>query len=279
MEDVKEYLLAKSEDGVDVEIYVISPTHKIIQDASLIYNMKVASLIRGGKNVNERLLLRAEVEEYLEKFNIWTNEDRLRMEQLGLRIRSIELLMKKGGIKLSEGRQLTIETGRLREQMLQLYNKRQQLDSATIESVAENHRFNFLISQCVFKKSTEQPYYGSFTDYLNRSFEQVAITGAKKLAEMLYGLSDNIKDTLFENKWLKKAGFVNDDGKYIDKQGRLTDIDGRRINENGRFIDEEGNLVDKHGNSVDQSGDFLVVESQPFIDDETGNAVVFKEGD
>lgn len=278
METTKDFLMAKNENGEDVEIYVISPTHKIVQDANLVYNMKMASCIREGKDSNERLLLRAEVEDYLIKNNIWSKEDRLRMESLGLRIRAIELVLQRGGIKLSEGRYLAIEMNELRNQTLQLYTKRQQLDSITIESVAENHRFNFIASKCIFYKSTDKTCYGDFSDFLTRSHEDIAIEGSKKLAKILYGLDDNITSNLFEIKWLKKAGFINADGKYINKEGKLTDKDGRPINENGRYVNEEGNLIDKSGNLVDTKGDF-VVENKPFIDDETGNPVEFKEGD
>lgn len=278
MEDIKECLTVKNEDCVDVEICVVSPSHKMIQDANLIYNIKVASCIRDGQVSGERLLLRAEVEDYLSKTGVWSNADKLQLEQMGMQVRAIELILRKGGLKISEGRQLAIEMNELRGQMLQLYAKRQQLDSATIESVAENHRFNFLASKCILNKLTEKQYYKDINDYLNRSHETVAMEGAKKLAKIVYGLEDNIRNSLFEIKWLKKAGFINEDGKYTDRNGKLTDKDGRHINEDGRYINEEGNLIDRSGNLVDNKGDFTV-EFKPFIDDETGNLIEFKEGD
>lgn len=278
MGKTKECLVVKNVDEEkNIEICVIHPNHKMIQEANLVYNMKVASCIREGKGTNERLLLRAEVEDYLVKNNIWSNDDKINMEQLGMRVRACELLLRKGGLKLSEGRQIAIEMSERRNQMLQLYTKRQQLDSATIESVAENHRFNFLASKCICYGETEKPYFKDLTEYLDRSFETVAVEGAAKLAKMLYGLEDNIHSNLFEIKWLKKAGFVNNDGKFTDRGGKLTDKDGRHINEDGRYINEESNLIDKSGNPVDAKGDF-VVEAKPFIDDETGNLVELDEG-
>ena len=278
MENTKECLTIKNEDGSDIEICVVSPTHKMIQEANLIYNMKIASCIRDGQESNERLLLRAEVEDYLIKTNVWSNTDKLKMEEFGMGIRARELMLKKGGLKISEGRQIAIEMNELRNQMLQLYTKRQQLDSATIESAAENHRFNFLASQCILNKLTEKPCYKNFNDYLSRSHEIVAMEGAKKLAKMLYGLEENIKSSIFEIKWLKKAGFINEEGKYTDRNGQLTDKDGRHINKDGRYINEEGNLIDKSGNFVDEKGDFII-EPKPFVDDDTGNPIEFKESD
>jgi len=278
MESTKDFLTVVNEDGVDVEICVVSPTHKMIQDANLVYNMKVASCIREGQVSGERLLLRAEVEDYLTKTNVWSNADKLKLEQMGMEVRAIELMIRKGGLKMSEGRILAIQMNELRARMLQLYTKRQQLDSATIESVAENHRFNFLASKCILLKSTERPCYKDINDYLNRSHETVAIEGAKKLAKRIYGLEDDFRNGLFEIKWLKKAGFINEAGKYTNRDGQLTDKDGRRINEDGRYVNEEGSLVDLRGNLVDTKGDF-VIEAKPFIDDETGNLVEFKEGD
>jgi len=272
MEQIKEKFSC-NDNGNDICLVVMYPNHKIIQDANLQYNYKMSSLIRQAMKTDERLLMRSELESHLNKLGIWTKDDALTMEKLGLEIRACELMLKKGGLKKSEGKQLAIKMSELRNNMIKLYNKRQQYDSLTVESVAENHRFNFLASKCILIDPTNEPYFKSLDDYIDKSSEPAAIGGATILAKMLYGLQDDIKSNLFEIQWLKKAGFVDDMGRYINSKGEFTDKDGRRINEENRYINENGDLIDKNGNLIDKNGDFYIIEPKPFIDDETGEQI------
>lgn len=278
MEQIKEVFVDKDINGNDVSFVVIYPGHKAIQDANLQYNYKMSKLIREAIKGEERLLIRSELEDHLTKIGVWTKEDSLKMEQLANRIRASELLMRRGGIKKSEGKQIAIEMSNLRNEMLKLYQKRQQFDSITAESVAENHRFNFLVSKCIRVESTNEPYFKNLDDYFERASESVAINGAKILSRMIYGLQDDIKSTLFEIQWLKSAGFVDEAGRYIDSSCHLTDKDGRKINEHGRYINEDGQFIDKNGNPVDEKGDYFVCEPKPFIDDKTGEPVELNIG-
>jgi len=278
MEQVKEIFSDKDFNGEDISIVVMYPGHKIVQDANLQYNYKMSQLIRQAIKGDERLLIRSELEDHLAKIGVWTKEDSLKMESLGNKIRAGELLIRRGGLKKSEGRQLAIEMGEQRNEMLKLYQKRQQFDSITAESVAENYRFNFLVSKCTIVESTNKPYFKNLDDYLERCDESIAINSARILSRMLYGLQDNITSTLFEIQWLKSAGFVDDAGRFVDKDGNLTDRDGRRINDQGRYINEDGQLIDKSGNLVNEKGDFFIVEPKPFIDDATGEQIEIKVG-
>ena len=255
MEQINESFVDKDVNGNELNLVVIYPNNKIIQESNLQYNYKISFLIRQASKSEERLLMRSEMDEHLSKIGIWTKEDVLKMEQLGTRVRACELMIRKGGLKKSEGRQIAIEMGELRNQMLRLYNKRQQFDSCTIESTAENHRFNFLASKCICMELSNEPYFNNLDDYMSRSTESVAIRGATILAKFLYGLNENIRSSLFEIQWLKKAGFIDDMGRYINKSGKL---------------------IDKNGNPVDEKGDFFINESKPFIDDETGELIEIK---
>jgi len=108
-------------EGKPLKLVVLQPTNKIAQDANMAYNIKRANLIREGGENGERLLLRSEVDEYLEKSGIWTAKDALRIEQLGMKIRACELILRKGGIKISDARKVAIQMGDMRNDMLALY--------------------------------------------------------------------------------------------------------------------------------------------------------------
>lgn len=267
-------------DTVDVEdkplqLAVIRPTNKINQEANMAYNLKMADLIRKGSQSNsQRLLLRAELEEYLSKMGIWTLKDALEVEKLALEIRAHELILKKGGIKISEGRALALQMAEKRQLIMERHAKRQQFDSATVESQAENFRFEFLLVKCLVLADTGHLFLKNHSDYVERQDEIAIIEGAKVLANIVYGLEANIHKHMFEMQWLQDAGMIDNDGRYIRSDGIMTDRDGRLVNQDGRYINKEGQMVDTFGRPVDEHGNLLVDVSQPFIDDETGETVV-----
>ncbi len=262
-------------DGKELKLAVVRPTNKINQEANMAYNLKMASLIRSGsQNPTNRLLLRAELEEYLTKMGIWTLGDAIEVEKLALEIRAQELMLKKGGIKLSEGRALAIQMAEKRQLIMEKHAKRQAFDSATVESQAENFRFEFLLVKCFVSVDTGVPVLKNHTEYVDRQDETALMDGARALANMVYGLETDMHKSMFEMKWLKDAGMIDDDGRYVRSDGTMTDRDGRLVNKDGRYVDREGQMVDTFGRPVDEKGNLLVDASQPFIDDESGEEVV-----
>jgi hypothetical protein len=83
---------------------------------------------------------------------------------------------------------------------------------------------------------------------------------------------EDIQKSLFESRWLKQAGFINDDGRLINTNGHLVDEDGRLVDECGRFVNESDELIDLHGVRIEANGDFCCIDPKPFID-EDGNIV------
>lgn len=267
-------------DTVDIndkpfKLAIIRPTNRINQEANMSYNLKMASLIRSGsQNSSNRLLLRAELEEYLSKMGIWTLQDSLETEKLALEIRAHELMLKKGGIKLSEGRALALQMAEKRQLIMERHAKRQQFDSATIESQAENFRFEFLLVKCLVFIDTGNSFLKNHNEYVERQDEIAIMEGAKVLANIIYGLDTNVYNNMFEMKWLKDAGMIDDNGRYIRPDGTMTDRNGHLVNRDGRYINSEGQMVDTFGRPVDEHGNLLVDVSKPFIDDETGKDVI-----
>lgn len=268
-------------DTVDVEdkplkLAILRPTNRISQEANMAYNLKMASLMRqGSRNPAQRLMLRAELEEYLEKMGVWTMNDAIEIEKMALEIRAHELMLKKGGIKVSEGKALALQMAEKRQLIMEKHAKRQQFDSATIESQAENFRFEFLLVKCFVFADTGVPLLKNHAEYVDRQDEVAVMAGARVLANMIYGLDDNVHKHMFEMQWLKDAKMIDDDGRYISPDGKaLTDRDGRLVNKEGRYLNKEGQMVDTFGRPVDEHGNLLVDVSKPFIDDETGDSVV-----
>lgn len=272
--ETRKVIKTKDAAGKDLELVVIKPTNKIAQKANMAYQLKVSRLIRQGDEKGERLLLRSEVEDYLIKAGIWSQQDAQKMEQLGMEVRARELLLRKGGLKLSEARQLAIEMGDLRNKMLEIYQKRQQLDSATVETVAEEYRFAVLVVECTLESTTNKKYFKDYDDYIERGDEEAAIEAAQALANDLFNIDPNFRNNLYENKWLRDAGYMDKDGRYTSRDGVYVDKTGKTVDGDGRYIDAGGHYVDKYGRKVDEEGDFMVITSAPFIDDETGKEII-----
>lgn len=273
MDRKREIVKGKNLGGKDVEVAVLRPSNKVMQDAQLQYNLRMASLIRQGVNGGERLLLRHELDKHLEQLGIWTREDAAKYLKLNAEINTCVTALRQGGVTLSEGRSLALHIGDLRNQLLELYSKRSQLDGTTIEAVAENHKFDFLVSQCVVHADTGALYFAEVDDYVTRKDEPVAVEAAGKLAQMLYGYDDEYLDKLPEAQWMKKYGFANETGRLTNRNGQLVDRDGKLVNERGEWIDEEGHRVDYLGRRIDENGE-LIIETKPFIDEETGKKVL-----
>lgn len=261
----------KDRDGNDIKLEVLRPGHKVMQEANMSYNLKVSSLIRQANNGGDRLLLRSEVEDHLIKSGLWGKKDAQEMENLGMRLRALELIIKQGGIKISEARKLAIEMSQIRSKMMILYNKKQQLDNVTIESVAESYKFGILMVKCVVRAEDGKPYFLGYDDYLDKSGDLAAIETAQCLSKMIYGLDDNINLNFFENQWLKEHNFIDKNGRLI-KENSFVDKDGRKIDAKGRFVDDSGNLTDKNGIRVDENGNFVIENPKPYLDDD-GNPI------
>ncbi len=262
-------------DNKPLKLAVIRPTNKISTDANMAYSLRVASLIRSGSaNDSQRLLFRAELESHLTKMGIWTAQDMIDVEALALEIRAHELMLKKGGLKISEGKTIALQMTEKRQLIIEKHAKRQQFDSATIESYAENFRFEFLVVRCLVFADTGDSFFKNHNDYVERQDEKAVMDGAGVLANMVYGLEANIYDSMFEMQWLKDAGLIDKEGRYVRSDGVTTDRYGRLVNKEGRYINDEGQMIDTFGRSVDEHGNLLVEVSKPFIDDESGKEVV-----
>lgn len=275
MENKRKLVNTTDVDGQPIKLAVLHPTNKINQDANMGYNLRMADLIRSGSKPGaQRLLLRAELEEYLSTMGIWTIQDQLEVEKLALEIRAHELFLKSGGIKISEGRALALQMAEKRQMILEKHAKRLQFDSTTIESQAENFRFEYLVVKCVVFADTGKPFLKSHDEYVERQDQIAVMECVKILANMIYGIEDNVSLNMFEMTWLKDAGMINDNGRYTKSDGTIVDRDGRLIDEKGRYINREGKFIDTFGRRVDENGNLWVDDSKPFIDDTTGEMVV-----
>jgi hypothetical protein len=248
-------------DGVEKEFLVRSPSLENQREGQKVYNQAFTDAIKS------KSVVRAKLDDLLEDQGLWNDEKQAKFTSLQKELLDGEKRLAKGGFSLNEAKDLAVHMKKVRDDIRELISVRTSLDNHSAEGQADNSRFNYLVSVCVVYNDTKESYFKNLEDYLNRSTEEVAITAAQNLANMLYGLDNDYEGNLPENKFLKKFRFVDDKLRLIDKKGRLVDREGRLIDESGRFIDDNGSFVDKYGNPVDKDGEYIV-EQQPFLDDE-----------
>lgn len=257
-------------EGNKLKLQINSIGHNILQDAQMVYSIKLTSLIKQSTVAGNELLSRQQLEQHLDTMGIWTEEDSKKFLEIQIELREMELQLKSGGIRVAEAKQIAISMKTRRAILLALYNRRSQFDGITMESIAENQKFKFLLVRCVMKDN--QPFFKNMSDYDSRQNEKSSVDVADALATKLYGYDSKTESNLTENQWLKQFEFADDSGRLIDLEKRLIDVDGNLINDEGRLVDAAGSLVDNKGRPVDENGEFIV-EAKPFLDDKTGKPI------
>lgn len=264
------------EDGKKLKLLLRPFGHKVLQEAQMLYNIKLTSLIRLSTSKETQLFSRQQLEQHLIDLGIWTESDNRHFLQLQIELRSLGLELQNGGIKVSEAKKIALEMKTKRIVLLALYNNRAQFDGMTMESMADNEKFKFLLTKCIVFAENNQLFFTNIDDYEERQNEQASIDAATVLAGHFYGYDKQAEDNLIENKWLRQFGFTDNQGRLVNEDGKLIDTDGNLINEDGRFVNEQGDLVDNEGRLVDEDGNFIVF-TKPFIDDKTGKSLISKD--
>ena len=248
-------------DDTGITYMVRLPNLKQQQEGQKVYNKAFSSAVQSGA------LLRVKLEDFMREQGIWDEKKQAKMTELSKAVLAKEKQLVEGGIKLSEGKEVALELKQLRVEIKNLIAERMEQDVNTAEGQADNARFNYWVSACMVYNDSQKPVFSSVDDYIARSTEDLASTGASKLAELMYNLNSEFEDSLEENAFLQAYGFADSENRLINDDGHLVDDEGRLIDEDGYFVNEDGERVDIEGNLLDENGR-LKLERKPFLDDD-----------
>ncbi len=248
------------EDGTTVKVYVKKPDND---------SVKVADRHR-AKTWNEAfkdgVLTKKEVHGMMKERGIW-DDDKASLEvELTGEIIELERKLYRGNgkrkPKLSEGRSIAIEMKTKRNELRDLIAERISMDENTAEALADNAKFDYLVSCCAFYSDTDEPVFPNYEDYNQRSSDHIANLAAQLLAKMMYNLDEDFEASLPENQFLKQFGLINEGGELIDPNNKdvLIDTNGKKINSVGHYVDDQGNRVDINGVPIDKEGLYKLVE-------------------
>ena len=254
-------MATKTEKTVDVELEDGSKTKIIVKKPS---NAVMSAAQRKGaliwtQCIQEGVMTKKELEKILDDRGIWTKDKAKEQVKILTDISKLEkeLFLGRGEIlKTSEGKEIAIQMRRKRIELRDLLAEKVSLEQNTAESLSDNAKFDYIVSQCTFDEH-EQPVYNGIDDYSNRSDDPIAYAAAQALATMLYSLDKDFEMKLPENKFLAKFEYIDDDLHLVNKSGHKVDTENRLVNELGQFIDEEGKRVDIDGNPLDEDGSYI----------------------
>lgn len=204
-------------DGREFEIR--KPTYKQLTEAQL-YSSKIFN-----EAVKNGVTLRVNLEEELRKNGAWSEDKAKRLVDVTLEINNlIDGLTKGKGVykKLSEARKTAIQVRRLRNEQTELLLENRKLDNYTAEGLAEQARFDYLVSVCVYHHG--EKVFSNINEYLEKADQDWAKKCATEVMYMLHPDTDrDWQLKLPENKFLKKYDLIDDQGRLVDKDGHLVD--------------------------------------------------------
>jgi len=210
------------EDGSKVEIYVRKPTNGELTRAEKV-RVKSWSKFKSDPDIMSKVQLNR----YLQERGIWDKQKEKEKTDLEKTVADLQDKLNRPGkkkVKLSEARDTAIELRRKRVEYRDLISEKIELESNTTESLADNARFDFLVTCCTFYKDGDEKVYNSIGDYENDSTD-IAFTAAAALGQLLYNLTDSFEATLPENEFLinqkladgENLALIDFDGNYVDE--------------------------------------------------------------
>lgn len=251
----------------DVELAVRQPTNEERTRGKIEYNKAVKRAIEEGH------ILRAKLEDYVTKQGLWNDEMEAKDKELLGSIDKAVRRLRGGNMTLSDAKKLCFEIMDLRSERLSHISVKSNLDNITAEAFGEQAQFDYLVSVCTVYNDTGNQYFKDVDDYKNRSTTTEAYEAANNLSSLLYNIQA-YQESLPENRFLKKFGFVDDKYRLVRKDGKLIDREGRLIDEEGYYVNEAGEKVNASGEKVNEHGE-PIIEELPFLDDD-GKPIVDK---
>lgn len=216
------------------------------------------------KAVEDGAILKQSLEEHMRDQGLWDDEMAEKYTDLVKQSADLEYKIKSGAYKkASELRDKAFELKKIRNELTALLSVRNSMDSVTAEGLADNERFFYLVSVCVYDYLTQKPVFSSLQDYKDQADSELAVKCASEYANVAYGLDENFQDAFVENKLLKRLNLLNDKGQLINRKGQRVDI-------NGNLLDDEGSRIDADGNRID-------INNNPLLDDSVVDELDFED--
>jgi hypothetical protein len=199
-----------------------------------------------GDYSNAGVPLEVKLKDVLRRQGVWDDEKQKRLEEVDRRIAENEAKLpdaagrvRQKGLRLADLRAAAVRMRMDRAERVMLLTEVTRLKSHTAEGLAENDRFNFLVSRCVVDAETgKKPFFSSPEDYKARGDEPASLAAAQAFANLYYDHDPDFDRKLPENAFLLKYKMCDESLALVDPRGRRVDVDGRLVDEAGEPIAE-----------------------------------------
>jgi hypothetical protein len=251
-------------DGSKVSIVVKKPGNQVLSSAQRVSAKAWTDCVRDG------IMTKKELIKFMKEHDIWNaekdKEEKAKIKEINDYEKKLYLQNGKAKkLKLSDAKELAIKMRIARAELRDLISERISLEQNTAESLSDNARFDYLVSQCTFDETGTNKVYNNLDDYLNKADDDIAFAAATALAQLMYSIDKDVEANLPENRFLQKFKFVNEDLSLVDSDGNRVDSKGKRIDDQGYYINDDGQRVDTDGNLIDDEGNY--VQSVQYTDD------------
>jgi hypothetical protein len=294
MDNKERMIEGQDKDGNTVKVLLKAAGPSEYRDSQVEYNKAFRKALDSGA------LLRQKLSDFMVEQGIWDDAKQKKNDDFVDKINAKEEILRGGGIKLSEAKEVALELRRLRFQFREFISEKNSLDQNSVEGQADNARFAELVRLCILHPSTKKPYFQNQSDYDAASDQPWVVQASSELASMIYGLDPDYDNKLTENKFLKEFDFVDEDLRLVNKNGHLVDVEGRLIDEDGRFVKYKTEEAEKEKDKdqcfyVNRSGEEVIkvededgeerwvtkdkAERKPFLDDEGNEIITAKKED
>lgn len=194
-----------------------------------------------GEAVARKVMVKDELENHLRRMSLWDDEKEEAFRILRDSLVEAEGVIARGGVKKSVARKAAIQARGARRLLMELVSPRNRIERNTAEALADQAQFEVLVAYCTtYDDGPEEgkPYFSadgvnpSVDVYRSRAVDTDGRAAAEAFADLYYGEVEESP----EEKFLKKYGFADAEGRLVDKQGRFVDADGRPVDEEGYLL-------------------------------------------
>ena len=147
---------------IDDKQYFITMGSDAISEGKKAHNKAFRQALEDGA------LLRKSLMNHMRSQGVWDDRKEESYQGFIKQIGELEYKLASGKMKVSDGRAIAIELGKVRGEFRNLISERNLMDANSAEGQADNVRFNYLLVNSVFDYITQKPVYPSVEEYLKR---------------------------------------------------------------------------------------------------------------
>lgn len=234
----------KDNSGQSVKVVVKRPNKALVTKAQQIYSQCVRLGLQNG------LMFAASLDNYMKEQKIWGEEQESQISEWRNKIFDLTQQLKSGKdkdgntLKVSEGKNIAYEIRILKNKINELNAVKNGLADNTVESVADNSRFDFLATNSIFREDGSL-VFNNVEEYSACSDQEYVQKAAYELMSMLYNIDGDWMKKTTENSFLIKFGFIDEEtlmSKDLMQELKKIEEEEKVVTEEPIFVDDRENL-------------------------------------